>query len=109
MSTKMIAPALAALMLAVATSAYAARTSGGKLGNGLANRNYDEYTQCEKLASKFDKLEMKHQNAKNFDRAKGLRTEGMDACQSDNYLYGIHSLQQALLDIGVTPPSVHYF
>lgn len=106
MTKKMIAPALAVLLLATAGSAYA---KGGGEGNDRATRQYNEYTQCENLAAKFDKLETKHQDAKNLARAKDLRTSGMEACQNDDYLYGIHSLQQALLDIGVTPPSATYF
>lgn len=105
MSTKMIAPALAVLLLATTGAAYA---KGGE-GSDRANRQYSEYTQCQNLAAKFDQLEKKHMDAKHFGRAKDLRTSGMEACQNDDYLNGIHSLQQALLDIGVTPPSVNYF
>jgi hypothetical protein len=104
MTTKMIAPALAVLLLASSGAAYAKGEGGDR-----ANRQYSEYTQCEHLAAKFDKLEKKHMDAKHLNRAKDLRTSGMEACQTDDYLYGIHSLQQALLDIGVTPPSVNYF
>ncbi len=108
MTTKLIAPALAVLLLAGAGSAYATGKANRE-GNDQATRQFNEYTQCENLAAKFDELEAKHMDAKNLGRAKDLRTSGMEACQNDDYMYGIHSLEQALLDIGVTPPAVTYF
>lgn len=104
MIKKVIAPVLTVLVLAGAGSAYAASDRGD-----ASEMRYKEFTKCEDLASKFDQSVDKHQDAKNLARAKQLRSDGMMACSRDNYMQGIHSLQQALLDIGVTPPSVDYY
>lgn len=109
---KFTLPILAALMLAGSGVAYAATTGAtgdaGDHGNATHMR-YQYYARCQDLANTFDMRVGDHPDAQHLARAKELRDEGMQECSQDNYLYGVHTLEQALLDIGVTPPMANYF
>ena len=105
MLKKMTVSALAALLLMGTVSAYAAQPDPGSKGE----RRFDEYEHCKNLAAKFDGYVDNHSDAKNIDRAKELRNQGLEACTNGSFLYGTHSLEQALLDIGITPPAAHFF
>ena len=97
-------PMVAALMLAGIGSAYATPERGD-----AGDARYDELSHCQNLAAKFDMYSMRHEGAKHMARAKELRSEGMEACTNDDFMHGVHSLEQALLDIGVTPAPASYF
>ena len=101
----MVFPLLTALMLAGNLSAQAAQTDRGEHGD----MRFTEYQHCKNLATKFDSYVANHSDARNIDRARELRNQGMAACSNYDFMYGTHSLEQALLDIGITPPATHLF
>lgn len=105
MLKKMTVSALAAMLLMGTMSAYAANVDP----SAKAFRHFDEYEHCKNLAVKFDSYVQNHSDAKNIDRAKELRNQGQQAWNDADFLYGTHSLEQALLDIGITPPAAHFF
>ena len=101
MFKKMIFPLLTALVLAGSVSAQAAQADHGEKGD----MRFSEYQHCKDLAAKFDSYVANHSDAKNLARAEQLRKQGMQACENYDFMYGTHSLEQALLDVGITPPA----
>lgn len=103
MLMKIVFPLLTAVVLAGSVSAQAATNRDEK-----GDMRFSEYQHCKNLATKFDSYVANHSDAKNLARAKELRTQGMQACDNYDFMYGTHSLEQALLDVGITPPSAHF-
>ena len=111
MKTKIVAPALAAVLLAVSSAAFTTAfarvpTQFEPNHNEAARGRFNGYQQCKAAVAKFDAYAAKHGDAQNLAKAEQLRNVSMQACQDHQFLRANTTLEQAMADIGMTSADV---
>jgi hypothetical protein len=96
------------LLAAIATSAlsgaaFAASPNGTTHDNNHPSNREEMSYNCSALESQYDGLIEGKLSAPRADKAEGLHTQGVDACQSNNSDIGVQKLEQAVRDLGAKP------
>ena len=107
MKTKILVPALAAVLLASSSVAFArVSTQFEPNHNEAARGRFNGYEQCKAQVAKFDTYAANHKDAKNLAKAEQLRNTSMQACQDHQFLRAQTNLEQAMIDIGMKSADV---